>query len=153
MSHFLYGVIAAGYSTVAPAPPPPEPPPTPPPTPNTCEPYCNPTTYSAYSYTAWSYSAWSACSGGTRTRTGTRTGTRTATTFCVLSDCATSTDSFTQTTTEETTESESCGVTWYCSTSSGGRYTSSTDDSGFVECVSATSCSTGGYPGNPQVPC
>jgi hypothetical protein len=43
--------------------------------------------------------------------------------------------------------------TWYCTTNTGSQFTSSTDQSSVNPCVSATTCSTSGYPGTPLVPC
>ena len=130
---FLFGVIAASYDTTTPPPPPPPPPPP------TCTPSCGPC---SYSYGEWS--AWSTCVSGTQTRTRTVTCTQ----ICTASDCST----YTQTSTSTETESQSCSTpppptTWYCTTITGGQYTSTTDVS--EPCV--VYCSTSGYPGN--VPC
>jgi len=136
MLNLLYGVISASY-TVAAAPPP-----VTPPLPPTCTPTCG-----GWSYTYGDWSGYSPCSGGTQSRTRTVTGTRT----CTASDCST----YTETSSTTQTESQSCGVseTWYCTTNTGGHFVSSSDVSGGEPCVSYTVCSTGGYPGTPQVPC
>ena len=146
---FLFGVIAASYDTsVPPTPPPPPPPPT-------CTPTCG-----SYSYTTsdgpYSNPAWSACVDGTQTRTNSFVRTTTGTATCTASDCST----YTRTTiTPETIyveQSQSCTATYYCSrtTYSGtSNFTSPSDVSGSVECVSNTVCSLSAYPGYSLIIC
>ena len=132
---FLFGVIAASYDTSTPPPPPPPPPPP------TCTPACGP-----YSYTTsdgpYSNPAWSSCVDGTQTRTNSFVRTTTGTATCTASDCSTFTTSNTTTETIYVPQSRDCSTTWYCTTQSGGRYTSSTDVT--EPCV--VTCSTSGYP-------
>lgn len=136
MLNLLYGVISASYTVVA-APPPVTPPPPP-----TCTATCG-----SWSYTYGDWSGWSVCSGGTQSRTRTVTGTQT----CTASNCSTYTN--TSTSTESQSQSCSSGTTWYCTTNTGGHFTSDSDVSGGTPCVSYTSCSTTGYPSTPLVPC
>lgn len=135
---FLFGVIAASYDTTTPPPPPPPPPPP------TCTPTCG-----AWSYTYGEWSAYSACVDSLQSRTRTVSGTRT----CTASDCST----YTETSSSTETETQACtppsSTTWYCTTDTGSQFTSSSDQSGGVACVSYTACSTSGYPSTPNIPC
>lgn len=143
MLNLLYGIIASAYNVTA-APPPVTPPPPP-----TCTVTCG-----QWSITYGEWSGYSPCSNGTQTRTRTVSGTRT----CTASDCST----YSQTSNEPTvlglsasatSETIACTptTTWYCTTSYGNRYTSSTDVSFTGTCEQTVSCSTSGYPVSP--PC
>jgi hypothetical protein len=141
---FLFGVIAASYDTsVPPTPPPPPPPPT-------CTPVCA-DPISSTSDGPYSDPAWSTCVDGVQTRTNSFVRSTTVTQTCTASDCSTFTTSNTTTETIYVPQSQACGVTWYCTTAYGGRYTSSTDVSFTGECSETVACSTSGYPSNP--PC
>ena len=141
---FLFGVIAASYDTTVPPTPPP------PPSPPTCTPTCGSPTYTT-SDGPYSDPAWSTCSGGTQTRTNSFVRTTTATQICTASDCSTYTSTTATTETIYVSQSQACGVTWYCTTAYGGRYTSGTDVSFNGTCEQTVACSTSGYPSNP--PC
>jgi hypothetical protein len=135
---FLYAIISGANTTVASGGTGGTTPPAP-----TCTASCGSWTYT---YGAWS--DWGTCSaGGTQTRTRTVTGSRT----CTATDCSTYTE--TSSTTETGTQSCTPTTVWYCKTNTGSTFTSSTDQSSNVPCVSRTVCSTSGYPSTPLLIC